>query len=344
MAEAIGLAASVVGILTLACQVTALSYKYLNNVKNASKDVEDLRLKLTSLSGILAAIHRCEVVNEVTLSNGRDTGQNPLTVIETSLQQCTGVMEEMKLKLENKSINKYESAKAALGVIESLKWPLKEKEMKDYTKKPQGFKSTFTLAISVENNASSALISNQLTGVEKIVTKMASSQDTTKKKKILEWISCIDYTLNHLQASKLKTAGTGQWFLDNTEFQSWIRGEGESSRRLWLHGIPGAGRSILISTVIDHIKDIVTKRNGCGFAYFYFDFQDDVRKDSTGFLASIICQILSSQTPSKKVEAIYDRCSQYPPTLSDLRTLFVEATSALDIVYIVVDALDECKT
>ena len=105
----------------------------------------------------------------------------------------------------------------------------------------------------------------------------------------------------------------------------------------------GSGKSILTSTVINHLKSIVMQHKHYSLAYFYFDFRDNQKQDSIRFLASIVCQLLRPQPFLKKAEAIYDRRHQYHITLSDLKSLFIEAISMLEAVYIVVDAMDECN-
>ena len=349
MAE-IGLAASIVGLLTLAGQVTAISYKYFKGVENASRDVKELTNELASLSGILAALQTCLSMDGTLEFSAEDDGQNLRQTIETSLQQCASVMEELRSKLEIKPTNKRNFTKATAEIFRSLMWPLKEKETKEYVKKLDRFKVTFTLAISVESRATSTVISNKLTRIEKTITDVAISQDAndkaqedTKKEKILNWISLLDHRSNHRQASESKTADTGQWFLKRREFQSWLDGADEAFRRLWLHGIPGAGKTILISTVIDHLKSSFIRNKRYGLAYFYFDFRDSLKQDTSGFLASITCQLLRLQPLSDEVIATYNRYNHEQPTLSDLKDLFGKAISALDKVYLVVDAMDECK-
>ena len=61
---------------------------------------------------------------------------------------------------------------------------------------------------------------------------------------ILEWFSIIPYQGHHDLASEDRVAGTGQWLFQRKEFRHWQ--EFEKSEILWLHGIPGAGKTKLV--------------------------------------------------------------------------------------------------
>ena len=343
MAEVIGLAASIAGVITLSAQVTALSYKYLNGVKNASKDINRLINELTSLSGILMALQAGASTNWTTRFSDQNSSHSSTYSIETLIPECTSLIEELRMKLEIKPTSKQDPTKATVGVFRSLMWPVKEKETIEYVQKLERLKTLLTLAISMENLTTSTHVASKLPDLERTIAKVATSQDTTKKQRVLSWISCLDPTLNHQQTSKLKTTGTGQWLFDNREFQAWAQGENETPGHLWLHGTLGSGKSILISMVIDYLKGIITKQRHSGLAYFYFDFQDNHSQDGVRFLGSIVCQLLRSQPLLGKAEVLYDTC--YPEKIrsSDLKNLFIEATCTFETVYIVVDAMDECK-
>ncbi|KAL8699652.1 MAG: hypothetical protein Q9201_005881 [Fulgogasparrea decipioides] len=83
-----------------------------------------------------------------------------------------------------------------------------------------------------------------------------------------------------------------------------------------------------------------------GFAYFYFDFNDERKQTIDGLLSSILTQ-LSWQKESLPdgVRKLHDRSSNgssRPTRTALFETLFTVAENFQD-VYIVVDALDECQ-
>jgi hypothetical protein len=59
---------------------------------------------------------------------------------------------------------------------------------------------------------------------------------------------------------------SGEWLLGKAEFEEW-KASHESSV-LWLHGIPGSGKSELVAKVIQYLKDGVDV-SANQMAYFY---------------------------------------------------------------------------
>lgn len=66
----------------------------------------------------------------------------------------------------------------------------------------------------------------------------------SKRADIVRWLSPEPYIQHHRQAKQGVLLGTGQWLLLNPIFEKW-KGESASSI-LWLHGIPGSGKSKLM--------------------------------------------------------------------------------------------------
>ena len=65
----------------------------------------------------------------------------------------------------------------------------------------------------------------------------------TERLGILEWLSTLPYKKYHNQAQKGILQGTGAWFLKNKQLLEWR--VSSYSSILWLHGIPGSGKTKL---------------------------------------------------------------------------------------------------
>jgi hypothetical protein len=76
-------------------------------------------------------------------------------------------------------------------------------------------------------------------GFDMLILSLAS-----KRMEILRWISPEPYIQHHEQTKKDVLSGTGQWLLSDPIFDKWKK-ESVSSI-LWLHGIPGSGKSKLV--------------------------------------------------------------------------------------------------
>ena len=73
--------------------------------------------------------------------------------------------------------------------------------------------------------------------------------DRSKRFEILRWVSAQPYLEYHEQISKKALAGTGKWLLNDPIYAKWHKGS--TSSLLWLHGKVGAGKSTLVSIVIE---------------------------------------------------------------------------------------------
>jgi len=115
---------------------------------------------------------------------------------------------------------------------------------------------------------------------------------------------------------------------------------------LFCPGIPGAGKTILVSIVIDHLQRIWGDRD-VGIAYLYCNFRRTDDQTVEQLIANLVKQLLSNKfPPPSSVTDAYTRHKKYKsqPSLSDLEGMF-HAVAALykDGVFVIVDALDECQ-
>jgi hypothetical protein len=160
--------------------------------------------------------------------------------------------------------------------------------------------------------------------------------------KICGWLSAPDPSTNYHKAHKQRQAETGLWLLHNARFAEWKEG---AASRLWLYGIPGCGKTILSSTIIEHLLQHCQDDARMVTAYFYFDFNDARKQNPELMLRSLLCQLLQrSVTMPKGVDALFSACDngQRQPSLHALLEVLPQVMRQSTHVYIVLDALDEC--
>jgi hypothetical protein len=100
-------------------------------------------------------------------------------------------------------------------------------------------------------------------------------------------------------------------------------------------------RSIAVKDITDRYPD-----TGTGIAYFYFNFQKEAAQTIKNFFAVLVKQLSGQKTrlpPS--LLSLYTRCSRKDqiPRLEELQAEFHNIIQTFNNVFIVVDALDECK-
>ncbi|KAF8527123.1 hypothetical protein JB92DRAFT_2670927, partial [Gautieria morchelliformis] len=107
------------------------------------------------------------------------------------------------------------------------------------------------------------------------------------RQEIYAWLSTHNYQSKHTNAYKERQETTGSWFLRGRPFEEW---KCRDNSFLWLHGIPGAGKTILCSTIIEELFRHCKSQPSFVIAYFYFDFHDkDTRPEVA--LGSLVKQL-----------------------------------------------------
>jgi len=115
---------------------------------------------------------------------------------------------------------------------------------------------------------------------------------------------------------------------------------------LWIHGKPGAGKSVLTSAIIKEVNAISNAGSG-HLAFFFFDFKDTTKQDARALLSSLIIQ-LSNQSDSFHdillgFHSAHQGGTQQPSLASLTRCLEDMLRVPGEIpIYVIVDALDEC--
>ncbi len=104
--------------------------------------------------------------------------------------------------------------------------------------------------LSTSGGASRQQLKEVLDDLQKPVNRMDDYLKTlqdhlhaTERLEILEWLSTLPYRKYHNQAHKNILQGTGAWFLRDEQLLEWR--VSSSSSILWLHGIPGSGKTKL---------------------------------------------------------------------------------------------------
>lgn len=184
--------------------------------------------------------------------------------------------------------------------------------------------------------------------LNRIMSKIARNDETGRSRgqeerlsKMTSWLSAPDPSTNYHKAHKQRQAETGLWLLESANFMEWKE---SAASPLWLYGIPGCGKSILSSTIIEHLLQHCHDDISMVTAYFYFDFNDIQKQDPELMLRSLLCQLLQrSITIPKGVDALFSSCGNglRLPSMSALIDVTRQAMQEFTQIYVVLDALDE---
>lgn len=182
--------------------------------------------------------------------------------------------------------------------------------------------------------------------MKRSVAKLVQHQDEVERQKVLDWLSPSNYATQQSDYISRREQGTGQWFLDSSEFKDWVSG---SKQTLFCPGIPGAGKTILASIVIDELNDRFANGGEDGaIAYLYCNFKRNDEQSAIGLLSSILKQLAQSQSslPSS-IQGMYAKHVEKGtrPSMGEVSETIqlLSQPSNFAKVYIVIDALDECQ-
>ncbi|KAK7413654.1 hypothetical protein QQX98_007436 [Neonectria punicea] len=170
-------------------------------------------------------------------------------------------------------------------------------------------------------------------------------EETTLSPEILaqirEWLQPTDYLADsgefrrHLAS---KAPGTGLWICDTDEYRKWHDSPDHGS--LWIKGVPGAGKSVMAASIIQHLR---TTEN-CPVLFFFFRNIVAANFSPRSLIQDWLAQLLPY---SPKLQfALQSRLSTKLEETSDndLVDVFLDGVSCVPKLYCVGDALDEMTT
>ncbi|RPB14018.1 hypothetical protein P167DRAFT_572939 [Morchella conica CCBAS932] len=135
MAEIVGLVSGIVALIQLAGKLTSISYSYACGVKRASKDLGDLIDELGSLSKVLLSLRshleRVKTTSSVSALQGLNDSDGPLK-----------------------------------GMVDSIKWPLKEKDTLQLISRIERHKSLIVFALAADQMSTSREIEKQVQNIQ----------------------------------------------------------------------------------------------------------------------------------------------------------------------------------
>ncbi|RYP61328.1 hypothetical protein DL771_010167 [Monosporascus sp. 5C6A] len=135
-----------------------------------------------------------------------------------------------------------------------------------------------------------------------------TAQDGHRRAIVTQWLSSFnnDTEQDRNREARSICKDPGRWLLDDSRFQQWFDVKDCLTPSLWVNGIPGAGKTILASVVVDAARDIP----GATVAFFYCKHGEETRNS---FINSVAKEMLQT------------------------------ALNSCEKLYLIIDGLDECK-
>ncbi|KAI6091204.1 WD40 repeat-like protein [Hypoxylon rubiginosum] len=154
-------------------------------------------------------------------------------------------------------------------------------------------------------------------------------------------------TDQEMAAERRQGSDSGAWIFENPYFLAWSNHDVTYHNVLYVNGIPGAGKTTLMSTIIEKLLEQrqSTKNKHFLVAYFYFKHQEKNKATFDGLLRAVLDQLVD-QDPDLSDHLFPDiphfqgMGSQLTETT--LKSLVKSALESCRLSYIILDGLDEC--
>ncbi|KAI1866483.1 hypothetical protein JX265_007784 [Neoarthrinium moseri] len=197
------------------------------------------------------------------------------------------------------------------------------------------------------------VLSAGLDDIKSIKTEMKTHFEAEKTQsqdnaiqEFLESLALIDYSLQQQACIFQRQDGTGAWLLKSPDFLGWVESR---ARILFCPGIPGAGKTIMTSIIIEELQTRFLNDTSVGMAYVYFDYQRPQNHKTHLVLANIIKQLLRNFPATKLPRELHNLYEGYQKRNRQYSydMVFKALSSVMKIfskVFILFDALDECTT
>ena len=161
----------------------------------------------------------------------------------------------------------------------------------------------------------------------------------------LRQLSVLDFTAVQKESYSKRCANTGQWLIESSEFQTWLKSEDVQYSVLWCPGNPGAGKTVITSIAVNNITENPGGRRNA-VVYIYCDYANALTFSVENLLGSVVRQLIAQTSHARTVAELQAFLKQTTKNRNMTEEEFSSWTETLsrtfDVVYTFVDALDEC--
>ncbi|OBT62104.1 hypothetical protein VE03_09005 [Pseudogymnoascus sp. 23342-1-I1] len=263
------------------------------------------------------------------------------TELEGIVQGCRDLLEELKITLD-----RYQeldsgakgSSERSRKVWKKLTWDQKDID---------AFRSRISSNIMLLNTFLGLITSQAISAVKDGVDQLNRGQEEHEQKEerqtIIDWLSPVDYASQHSDFMARHQEGTGLWLLDSNEFKHWLK---QGKQRLFCPGMPGAGKTMIASIVIDHLYAKYQPDPSVGIAYLYCNFRRQDEQKPVDLLASLLKRLAQGRpTLPTSIKDLYESHvrKQTRPSFEEISKQLQSIIASFSTTFIVIDALDECQ-
>ncbi|KAH7357075.1 hypothetical protein BKA65DRAFT_534818 [Rhexocercosporidium sp. MPI-PUGE-AT-0058] len=325
--DPLSVAASTFAIVQIADRIITLCKQYISGVHDAPAELRVIAVEVGSVKCVLEFL-------ELPSADGTSTIQPILEKLRIPIQGCHEAFIALEALFPSDPDVPPHGKRQRLAIsLAGLAWPFKRDRASKLIEQIGSYKATIMLGLTAEST-------QDVKKIRQHVEIIQTSTTTSNFNEVLKWLVTTDPSVNHNRACELHEAHTGQWLTRSPEYISW---KTLTLRALWIHGIPGAGKTVLFSHIVEDIRTCCMNDTAgrFGYAYYYCDFARG--QDETEPLLRWVINQLSRQLKFlvPGVESLASDGGQ--PPISRLMPVFAAIVQKVARVFILVDALDESQ-
>ncbi|KAK4098602.1 hypothetical protein N658DRAFT_517913 [Parathielavia hyrcaniae] len=263
------------------------------------------------------------------------TAANIIAIINAANRGCRRVISELEDLLPPELSLATESKRKA--VMTAFGWLLKESKAKMLLDELREYKSTIALALTTDSSLDVKEVKVNVEAVKDSAERIYAALTDVQQQHVYNWLHATDPTDLHEKACDAYEPDTSEWLFRFPEWASWFDGK---TRCLWVHGIPGAGKTIFASHLIETVRTHCLLRGpacACVYYYCYFGHAQDEAAPFVRWILLELCRRLGRIPLS--VHELYRQGGK--PSLQSLLIVLEQVVQCLDKVFIFVDAVDE---
>jgi hypothetical protein len=343
MADPFSIGAGIVGVIGLAIQITQVVVQFGLDWKHAPADVKNFMAELGTLKTVLSETNTNILLNPDFADAFQDRhslllsqlGTDAPSVTDTKLMLtiCHGELECLLRELKARATGH------RVG-WERLKGTFRAKDTRE----------------SVENLYRQCQILNSMVSIDATVLGATTHKEIKEARReqqgwhqaetnqeILTWLTTIDFGAQQSDFISRRQKGTGQWLLDSDEFQTWLK---TSKQTLFCAGIPGAGKTIITSVVVDNVITKFQNDTNIGIAYLYCNYKRQYEQTPLDLLASLLKQLVQEHSSMPEcLKGLHERhkSKQTRPSFEEISKMLLSILAGYSRAFIIIDALDECQ-
>ncbi|KAL9106861.1 MAG: hypothetical protein Q9227_008194 [Pyrenula ochraceoflavens] len=348
--------ASIVQLAELSAKAIVKTCRYLKALKGASRELRSLIGEVSAINGVLFGLRNLLEVDDTTKGGEEDSLLSSAT--QQPLKDCEEVLKEVdKLLSDAERLSNHSVKTIARGLLKRTttsddvadEGPVDLSTVAKYLLLPESIKEINKILERlgrIKSTLNLALVAQETSDIREIKQSFMPE----KMRKLKDLLCSADPSSKHAAVVDQREKGTGEWLIKSQTFQDWESGK---QQILWMSGIAGSGKTVLISRAIDHLTDKQSLKpdKSVEVAYFYCDFNDPGTTDEKSVLGGLLrCLLVRDSSlygtfASRFRNALEERAESR--TSEDTKTrsldLLLSACNQYPTLYLIVDALDECR-